>query len=423
MTATGPIIVVINDCLLEDYDDEDNGEFGMLLCNESIIKKTAKTTLPYISNPKMRLYQTFLYITLVATSIAFGIISLLSLDNTQQQVKDAPPTPEGLSWETSPLKHQQLLPVLRPTTTTPPPVKLTETSLSRFIIVPEYKLLFCSMEKVGGSMLNDFFRILRLLTPLYDSRFQLTPKEQAFQAQETWWRNTPTAHGLSTTDLEALIENPDWTKAVFFRDPASRFLSAFRSKCGHQDSDGQIQCSPVFGEDIYQMEGTPASFQRATARVWYSTKRRHAAFSNEHYMPQARFCGGLAQTLEHYDFVQQFTPATSEETMKRLLVDHLGVPQRLWDDYLVQLIQTGGSNWKDLLPVFEEKLHWNGTIRFNSYTRTQHNTGTNHKDTLGSFYDPNTTTLGQVHKVYAEDYELFRLSKLNETELAEWLGK
>eukprot|EP00538_Stauroneis_constricta_P012147 CAMPEP_0119546894 /NCGR_PEP_ID=MMETSP1352-20130426/1131_1 /TAXON_ID=265584 /ORGANISM="Stauroneis constricta, Strain CCMP1120" /LENGTH=155 /DNA_ID=CAMNT_0007591647 /DNA_START=47 /DNA_END=510 /DNA_ORIENTATION=+ len=100
--------------------------------------------------------------------------------------------------------------------TAPQPIALKDVWVDRFIVVPEYKLLFCYMEKVGGSMFNHLFRMLRILHP------DISGSEASLQAGHLWFRNTPHRHKKSLADLENIFKDPEWTKAVFYRDPIKR---------------------------------------------------------------------------------------------------------------------------------------------------------------------------------------------------------
>ncbi|KAG5176412.1 hypothetical protein JKP88DRAFT_159115, partial [Tribonema minus] len=94
---------------------------------------------------------------------------------------------------------------------------------NKWIIVPEHKLLFCFIEKVGCTSFNELFRSLR-------SRY-----DPSQATGNIWGRNNMTVHGLTEADIDAYVEDPLWHKAVFFREPLVRFLSAFRSKCEPHD--------------------------------------------------------------------------------------------------------------------------------------------------------------------------------------------
>ena len=184
-----------------------------------------------------------------------------------------------------------------------PRPKLTDKFLNRFIIVPEYKLMFCYVEKTGCSMFNHLFRILRLHHPsLADNT-----KELMYQANDTWYRNTPEHHGLKKSDLEDMLQNPEWTKAVFYRHPLTRYLSAFRSKCEGWDWDGWKRCVDAFG---FKKGG----FAFVLNALLQNQTR---AFNDPHFSPMSRFCGGLDNTLDYYDVVHRLSTNTTPPQIEK----------------------------------------------------------------------------------------------------------
>ena len=107
-----------------------------------------------------------------------------------------------------------------------------------------------------------------------------------------WFSNTPAKHGLTKNDVADLLVDPTWYKATFYREPLSRFLSGYRSKCepGH---DGDTKhCLKQFGSKT-------ASFPEAVSALAQLDKTivDKAQVVDEHWQRQARFCGGLENTL------------------------------------------------------------------------------------------------------------------------------
>ena len=84
------------------------------------------------------------------------------------------------------------------------------------IVVPRYKLLFWTIPQCNCEEFKKLFQ-----------RIQGT----------TGYVHDPDANGLiylaryPPFEASRLIGDPEWTKAVFFRDPFERFLSAFLDKC------------------------------------------------------------------------------------------------------------------------------------------------------------------------------------------------
>ena len=120
---------------------------------------------------------------------------------------------------------------------------------------------------------QSLFRMLRLL----HSNLLGKENEIAYQERQLWFRNTPEHHYLNKSDLAHLLLDPRWTRAVFYRNPKSRFLSAFRSKCEHRDHDGKARCENAFKQ-------TNISFVEAMEAL-KSPQRREEVFLEPHFMP------------------------------------------------------------------------------------------------------------------------------------------
>lgn len=83
---------------------------------------------------------------------------------------------------------------------------------------PKAKLIFCGIPKVGVS---EWLKLFRRLTGAGD--YLSFPH----------YKQDLTEFHLSSLPLkqaEAMLTDPSWTKAVFFRDPAERLLSAYLDK-------------------------------------------------------------------------------------------------------------------------------------------------------------------------------------------------
>ncbi len=284
---------------------------------------------------------------------------------------------------------------------------LTDAHLDRFIVVPEYKLLFCYTEKVGCSMFNHLFRMLRLLHPdLLKNR-----EEAEYQAQGTWFRNTPSHHNISKSDLEEMLMDKSWTKAAFFRDPATRFLSAYRSKCVlNENLRRNNHCHEAFGKP--KPRWSSVSFDDALFQLSHNPDQ---VFGDVHFAPAHRFCGGLDTTLDYYDFVHQLTTSTTPDHIERLF-SMLGVDSNTSEYLIENVVRTGGTAL-DRDEEFLQNLYPNGLHLLGSATQKQgHNTGSNQGNILQSSYgsDENVELMWER---YSGDYDLFELPMLTLEEL------
>jgi hypothetical protein len=235
-------------------------------------------------------------------------------------------------------------------------------------------------------MFNHLFRMLRLSLPEVSQNVT----EASFQANFTWYRNTPRHHGLKKTQLEDLLVDPSWTKAVFYRDPVTRFLSAYRSKCeaGH---DTTPDCKSVFGKRY-------VSFDEALARM---EKRRMPL--NPHFAPASEFCGGLGSTIDYYDVVHELNSETAPRHVKMLL-QKVGVDSEMTKSLVDGIVRTGGTNRDE-----DKKLasHFGVELGFGRTQGMGHNTEAN-KD-LCEYYKT-SEKVELIKKLYSVDYDTFQLT-------------
>lgn len=185
--------------------------------------------------------------------------------------------------------------------------RLTEN----FVIVPEYKLMLCYVEKVACKNFNRITCMLR------------APELHGGKGcnSHVWFRNTPAVHGLQLQDLKRMLVDPAWHKAVFYREPLERFASAFSSKCEQSDGDGAQICTGALGANstvpkrdvMNNMSERIRRFAIAATRL--ASPRRF----DRHFQPQSLFCGGLGRSLDRYDTVERLDRDTSHIKVDALL--------------------------------------------------------------------------------------------------------
>jgi hypothetical protein len=275
--------------------------------------------------------------------------------------------------------------------------------IKNFIVIPEYKLLFCYIEKNGCGMFNHLFRMLRLLNPF-------VPLGEAQRLAEGYWDlNGPKQYNLTLENLQDLLVDPAWTKAVFYRDPIARMVSGFRSKCGKVDKD-YYHCLQAFDREALDSLGSPAGFQKAVDKVQETNTER--VFHNPHFKPMVDFCGGLEQTLEHYDFVQALSPTTGPQMIQTLL-QKIGVDVTTID-YLIDnvVVQNRGASDEDAKVVQGLRnitLHGDHKVLVNKNNKS-HSTGTEKGSVLRD-YVGSQQRLEFLLEIYHRDYDLFRIPK------------
>ena len=290
--------------------------------------------------------------------------------------------------------------------------------IQRFIVVPEYKTLFCYVEKVGCTMFNDIFRLLRMLhlkknhTPTTTGGAN-TPKEFKFQGRDTWWRNTPEHHKMSLEQIEDILTHrEDWTKAVFYRDPATRFLSFYRSKCEPPMEDRGSHCYDVFGLKRKgrpnKLEHPPIPFDRALDQVQADPTILN---KDPHTIPMSEFCGGLSQSIQHYDMIEQITESSSPQTIGRLLGMMDNVTPDIQQGIVECLVERKSCDYlRQRLPEYNTY-----PVKPNSTQLgkgSAHYTGTNRGNTLEENFKTDDR-LKIIQDAYQQDYDLFNITKLS----------
>ena len=157
---------------------------------------------------------------------------------------------------------------------------------SRFLFMPESKLIACGIEKNAITLLNVLAHVAMDL-----------PEWRTIQ--EFWFRLAPLSSEGDAGELALGI--PGWRSLVLLRDPVERFVSAFESKCGGKDVDGSANCDKYFKRD------------RGHVTMWHAAMHLeglkqqggecNSSAANPHWAPQHCFCGGLAETLHLYTHV------------------------------------------------------------------------------------------------------------------------
>ena len=273
-------------------------------------------------------------------------------------------------------------------------------SHNRLMIIPEYKLLFCYVEKVGCSMFNQLFRMLRMYHP------EQTSNEREWLAASHFGRANPKHFNMTHRDLQDLVNNEEWTKAIFYRDPADRFLSGFKSKCGGSDADGKRSCGHAFGTFLDDkgkkqplLDGGVPSFHQSIEMTHNNTKH---VFKNMHFKPAAKFCGGLDRSIDRYNFVQKLDKTTVGGHI-RTLFDHVGVDRKLTEGLIERVVKTGG-----ILHPFDKKYvknTWGLMMKGN--ISDSHNTA-KHKLSSKDYFQ-SEELLKKLQNIYQSDYDVFQL--------------
>ena len=247
---------------------------------------------------------------------------------------------------------------------------------NHFFFIPEAKLMFCGIPKVG---ISEWLKFLRFTRGARD--FLSLPHNKHDRIEFL-------VSSLSIEKAQELLNDPSWTRAVFFRDPAERLLSTYFDK--------------IIGEEYMRTK-----FNRDTMTfaefidLISSNETRHMRF-DPHWRPQTMICG-LDYLLPHFDFVGSLDHV-AEHT--KLLLDRVGI----WETYGAKY-----DDGKDLktrhasqcaVTLEVDGKHRNAT-GFNQRgpSTADHDHSTGSKNLLDEYYTPEL--LAKVRKLYYLDYAVW----------------
>ena len=148
-----------------------------------------------------------------------------------------------------------------------------------------YKLVFCAVPK---NACTEWIRMMYRMTG--DSQWQLDPHFRG---------GKPLFNKLPPENATALINDPAITKAVFFRDPASRLLSAYLDKFVYRGSYSMRLYNRkrmTFSEFVAEV---------AHRNMIHGNQSGLHMKTNPHWRPQ-RFLCNLDKFLPLYNFVGSY---------------------------------------------------------------------------------------------------------------------
>lgn len=225
------------------------------------------------------------------------------------------------------------------------------------IVLEKHRLLFFSVPKVGCTVFKQLFR--RMMG------------HHNWNKQNDKIPHNPTVNGLKylwhypSGRVKEMMTSPDWTRAIFVRDPKERLLSAYLDKAlKHRGTYVMKHCCP---RSRSCKDFASASFENFVDLV--------SQCRDPHWNPQTWRME--AKYWPHVNFVGHLESVT--EDAKRLLTQ-----VEAWDEY-------GASGWgaRGTEAIFE------------SVRAVRHKTGSHTK--LTQYYT--TATLeSMVEKLYQDDY-------------------
>jgi hypothetical protein len=272
------------------------------------------------------------------------------------------------------------------------------------IVVEKYKLIFFTVAKVGCTVWKQLFR-----------RIMGYPNWKAWN----WKTHDPRINGLSylyyysLTEANDMLQSPEWTKAIFVRDPSTRILSAYLDKGRrHNGSYVQRHCCPP--EDLTCGWRASQSFQSFLQIILVEYSNRTQCIRDPHWMRMTdRLPHPLLDWLESssqqfkltrqlqqkYSFLDsRLTNSWFVGHMESLAIDARRLLQRIgaWEDF-------GATGWG-------KSKHENrssqpdGIFEFNS---ASHSTAAS--QLLSAHYDSRSTSSSiqkLVFNFYALDYNI-----------------
>lgn len=234
---------------------------------------------------------------------------------------------------------------------------------SRVLVLPKQKFAFCYIEKVACTEFNKLFNALNY--PTDDGMVCDGTHETA------WFQSQPQNFGIELSEITA--EN-GWKWAVFLREPHSRYLSAWGSKCLQQEDFG-INCVPSHAyANMSWTEQQQIEMFRSSTRLNYRNQSAMAA--NPHWANQSSFCGGLGD-LSKFDMVGKLSGDVNSKVHQMLRM--AGANESVADVFFPKRRVEGHGSHLDVKSFFASEtsslidaMYAPDLALFNSLDREQH---------------------------------------------------
>ncbi len=254
----------------------------------------------------------------------------------------------------------------------------------------EHKLVMCMIPKVACT---EWMRMILRLKG--DARWRMEPH---------FLSNKPLVSQLPIENATHIMNDPSWTKAVFFRDPAERLLSAYLDKfVQHNSYSSRVFSRPRMSFRDFVDEVASANWDHR------EPSGLHAKV-NPHWKPQRLMCE-LDKFLPAYNFVGSYAHVGAHS---RALLEALG--DGVW-------AEAGASGWGTPAKLTFSMARAHNIVRkaptnltgdadvFLSSNTANHKTKSH--EMMAKFYD--AELLARVRRAYAMDYEMFEAIGLDAT--------
>mmetsp|Transcript_12507 Transcript_12507/g.36211 ORF Transcript_12507/g.36211 Transcript_12507/m.36211 type:complete len:579 (-) Transcript_12507:61-1797(-) len=229
-------------------------------------------------------------------------------------------------------------------------------SLGDLLIEESTKMIICPIEKVASS---EWRKLIHRIQKDLNWR------------QEPWFKDGGLERLKRTAfrdRAEEILNDPSWTKMVFFRNPYERLVSCYNDKFTKGDARYALQLS--------NRTKTEMSFNEFVDVITHPLN----TFHNAHWRPQHRFCG-LTKFLHLFNFVGNFESLQSHaETLLR--------GADLWEPF-------GATGWGPSR---------NGSMFQKNQARHRNKS---QKSTVEDHLPVGSRRRTAVYQYYREDFELF----------------
>jgi Sulfotransferase family len=242
------------------------------------------------------------------------------------------------------------------------------------VVIEEYKLIFFTTAKNACTM---WFLLLRRMMHIKNWN-EVDINVERLLPWNPEYNGLKYLYDFNISYANEIITDPQWTRAIFVRDPKERFLSAYIDKVIRSKNYLLNKCCPTTGDCVEPSQSNITTFLHEVAYFCH----------NQHWRPQ-----NLQMTSQQWSYVNFVGYMdTIQEDAERLL-KRLGV----WEKYG----RSGwGSNGKE--HIFQTEIGDN--------TGRMH--ATNAKRYLRSYITPALEI--ELNEYYANDYNhpIMKLAKL-----------
>jgi hypothetical protein len=261
------------------------------------------------------------------------------------------------------------------------PRNISERLIERFVVLPNHRLLFCMIEKNANTAFGWLFNKVKR-----DSRYPMNVKQP-----QNSKKHNPYNYNMTIYEISILLANSSWSKAVFYREPLNRFLSAYRSKCEAFDQDGNMWCDRAM-----HMKNDTATFGKAVQYI-----QSLDSIYDPHFARQAEFCGGLSTTLHLFKHVYELHPSRVRHDLSEVF-ESTDLPFR--DNR-----SSFGKSYNGLFPLPDEYSSEDGRGFLPKRRGSKGNTFSSNTQTLLQYYS-RQCYIRVVVDFYQADYDVFNIS-------------